>query len=510
MSGATAPSQNPPGPAAYPLRVDATLDEHPSRWLWLVKWLLAIPHYIVLALLWPAFAVTTFIAFWCILVTGRYPAGIFSLNVGIMRWSWRVAYYSYGALGTDRYPPFTLAERPDYPAHLDVTRPERLSRGLVLVKWWLLVIPQALVVGVLVGGTTYAVSDDVTFQPTPGLLPLLVLFVAVALLFSGRYPRGLFDLVLGINRWVLRVSAYSSLMTDAYPPFRLDQGGIDPGTRAAEIAAVPAHAAHAAPAVEEPDGPGSAPVAPGRRAAAPAHPWGAGRLVTVVVGSLLMLLSLVLLAAATIVLAGGAARDDDGYLMSSTETFDSPGHAIVFPDVDIEAGADEAGVLDRLLGDVRVDARSAGAGAVFVGIGPTRDVEDYLDGVARSVVRDDDSDGDGPQLDDRDGGAPRGAPGQESFWAASAAGTGPRRLTWKPADGDWTLVVMRKDGASPVRTEVSVGAQLPFLGSSIVEDAVGVLLLTSVVVALVGLVLLWLALRRRREDPRPGHDTASP
>ncbi|HEY5875818.1 MAG TPA: DUF4389 domain-containing protein, partial [Ilumatobacteraceae bacterium] len=215
----------------YPLQLSGRIDPDLSRGLWLVKWLLAIPHYIVLVFLWIAFAVVTFIAFFAILFTGRYPRGLFDFNVGVLRWSWRVGFYSFSVLGTDRYPPFSLQPSADYPAELTVAYPERLSHGLVLVKWWLLAIPHYLVIGLFGSGWWigwWEPSDsEWGDQAAPGLIALLVLFAGVALLFRGRYPRSIFDLVMGLNRWVYRVIAYTALMTDDYPPFRLDQGGND-------------------------------------------------------------------------------------------------------------------------------------------------------------------------------------------------------------------------------------------------------------------------------------------
>jgi hypothetical protein len=214
--------------AAYPLRLEGELDPRLNRWLWLVKWALMIPHYIVLFFLWIAFAVVTVIAFFAILFTGRYPRGLFEFNVGVLRWSWRACFYSYNALGTDKYPPFTLKDVPDYPAHVAVEYPESLSRGLVLVKWWLLALPHYLVVAVFTGGgwASWSGAGGVWSDGlNGGLIGLLVLFAGLALLFTGSYPRALYDFVLGMNRWVFRVLAYSALMTDTYPPFRLDMGG---------------------------------------------------------------------------------------------------------------------------------------------------------------------------------------------------------------------------------------------------------------------------------------------
>ncbi|MBF6415327.1 DUF4389 domain-containing protein [Nocardia cyriacigeorgica] len=220
-----------PVTSGYPVYVRGDLDPTLSRWMWLVKWILAIPHYIVLFFLHIAYAIVTIIAFFAILFTGRYPRPLFEFNVGVMRWSWRVGFYAWGVLGTDKYPPFSLDSKPDYPADVVVDYPERLHRGLVLVKWWLLAIPHYLLVGAMVSGTWAAAGwdEDWSGAYAPPVLGLLVLFAAIALLFTARYPGGLFDFVVGIQRWALRVQAYASLMRDEYPPFRLDQGAREPG-----------------------------------------------------------------------------------------------------------------------------------------------------------------------------------------------------------------------------------------------------------------------------------------
>jgi Domain of unknown function (DUF4389) len=225
----------------YPLRLTGELSPPLSRGLWLVKWLLAIPHFIALFFLWIAFAVVSVVAFFAILFTGRYPRRLFDFNVGVLRWTWRVGFYSYSALGTDRYPPFTLADVPDYPARLDVAYPQSLSRGLVLVKWWLLALPHYLVIGVFAGGAwagLNAATDDPGWTSGGGLIGLLVLIAGVVLLFTRRYPKGIFDFVLGMNRWVYRVVAYAALMTDAYPPFRLDTGGQEGAANSARADAI--------------------------------------------------------------------------------------------------------------------------------------------------------------------------------------------------------------------------------------------------------------------------------
>jgi hypothetical protein len=149
----------------------------------------------------------TIVAGVAILLTGRYPRPIFDFNVGVLRWSWRVMNYRFPMNSTDKYPPFTLASRPDYPGDLEVDYPEQLIRPKVLVKSWLLALPQILMCWAL------------EFP-----LQVLTVIAAATLLRTGTIPRGTFDLLMGIVRWRYRVAVYVSLMRDEYPPFQLDMG----------------------------------------------------------------------------------------------------------------------------------------------------------------------------------------------------------------------------------------------------------------------------------------------
>jgi uncharacterized protein DUF4389 len=494
----------------YPVRVDAVLDPDVSRWLWLVKWLLLIPHYVVLLFLWLAFLVVSVIAFVAILVTGRYPRALFDFNVGVLRWSWRVHYYGYGALGTDRYPPFTLADVPDYPAHLDVPYPERLSRGLVLVKWWLLAIPHYLVIGVFAGGGLW-----LTGRSNPdgagndgwaagGLIGLLVLIAAVVLLIRGRYPRSLYDFVLGMDRWVVRVAAYATLMTDSYPPFRMDLGGADPGS-------IPAGPLPTAP-LGSTSAPSPAAGSPGASASRPpGHRWTPGRVVSLVLGALLLLTSTGLLAAGGGLLWADQTQREDGWLTSEADPVSTARYALVSDDVTLDAaGADR--VVDNLIGRVRLQVTSTDPGvALFAGVAPSGAVNSYLSGVGQRQLGNIGPGtgatgwnmGSGSAMDpgmmtDLAGGPPAVPPADQDIWVAQTSGSGTQSLEWTPTAGNWTVVVMRADGSADVATTLAVAATVPGLTWA----AWGLLGGGAVLLALGGL-LIALALRRAQTPGTP-------
>lgn len=185
---------------SYPVRYDVEYPESLSRWLIFVKWLLVIPHLIIIYFLNIAYQVVSVIAFFAILITTKYPEGLFTFAVGIRRWLANA--YAYTFLLRDEYPPFSL-DPGQYPLVLDVEYPERLNRWMPLVKW-LLAIPHYIVLAFL------------------GVAALIVVIIAwFAILITGAFPRGMFDFVVGVFRWSERVNAYVLFMRDEYPPFSL-------------------------------------------------------------------------------------------------------------------------------------------------------------------------------------------------------------------------------------------------------------------------------------------------
>jgi hypothetical protein len=188
--------------ADYPARFDVEYPEQLSRWKIFVKWLLAIPHFIIVYLLQIVGGVMVFIAFFAILFTKKWPRGMFDFMVQIQRWTMNTVVYAL-TLQRDEYPPFS-GDAGEYPVRLEIDYDENLSRWMIFVKW-LLIIPHLIVLLFL------------------ALAAYVVVFIAFfAILFTGRYPRGMFDFVTGVLRWSVRVNAYGQwLVTDRYPPFSL-------------------------------------------------------------------------------------------------------------------------------------------------------------------------------------------------------------------------------------------------------------------------------------------------
>lgn len=465
----------------YPLRVEARRVEPLSRWLWLVKWLLLIPHYLVLLVLWTGSFVLTLIAYLAVLFTGRYPRAIRAYNLGVLRWGWRVNYYGYQALGTDRYPPFTLADVLDYPArlHLDETSPPQ--RWLPLVAW-LFAIPHVLLVGALTGAATwqFRAGTDTTATVPLGVVSVGLAVVGLSLLFTGRYPRGLYDLLLGVARWNLRVTAYLMLLTPQYPPFRLDQGDHEPDDLPTDPAGHPA----------------------GHRGSA------AGAVSALVAGVVLFLPAAGLGVAGGALLALDGARDSAGYVTSPLVSMHSDTAAVTAEGLTIEGGDLWTRNLDNV-GGVTITASGTAGTPVFVGIARTSAVNDWLAGVAHDRVTGVSA---GTVAYDRVSGTYRGVstPTGQAFWLASATGTGDATLTWQASNGEFTVVLANADGAAGVSANVRAAAQVPELSA-----LGGGLLAAGIVLGALGVILVIIggvALGRRHDGPPagPGTDAGGP
>ncbi|GIE29724.1 hypothetical protein Ait01nite_027690 [Actinoplanes italicus] len=460
----------------YPLRVEARRDESLSRWLWLVKWLLLLPHYLALAVLWTGLVVLTVVAYLAVLITGRYPEPIRAYNVGVLRWTWRVGYYGYQALGTDAYPPFTLADDRSHPARLHLDPHEPPPRWLPLVAW-LLVVPHLIVLTALYGAASRQADT-----PTPiGVTAALLLIAGMALLFTGRYPRGLHDLLVGVARWSLRVTAYIVLLVPRYPPFRLDQGG------------------------SEPDPAPSGPVAEQQPRPAPQSSI-AGSVIALVGGVLLLLPAAGLGTGGGVLLAVNAARDSAGYVTSPVERLETSTSAITAEHVTI-TGAGRWTRQTTDLGDLRLEVTSPSGRPVFVGVAPQSAVDAWLAGTAHDELTGFDS---GTPRYDRSGGQvrPVSPPAAESFWIAEATGSGTTTLQWTATGGEYAVVVANASGASAVSVDVRGAARVPDL-----TGVGGGLLVVGILIGLIAVGLIavgGIGLGRRHGGPPPGSPPIGP
>ena len=278
--------------------------------------------------------------------------------------------------------------------------------------------------------------------------------------------------MLGLDRWVARVVAYAGLMTDRYPPFRLDQGGTEP--RAA--------------------GPAGVETQPVAEVTAPAAERGrGGRIVLLVLGSIAALFAFATLAGGCALVAiDQTQRDDDGFLMSPSEELSTSTYAIVSESAELDTGGAEW-ALDTFLGTVRI--RSESERPVFVGIAR----QDRRRAIPRQRRA-------GRRLGLRRRPSLRAehrakhrkvSPATQTFWVATASGAGEQTLEWEPEEGFWQVVLMNEDCSRGVSSDVSIGAEL----DSVLWVGLGLLGVGALLAALAALAVTAGIRRGRRPGP---------
>ena len=190
----------------YPVRVALDAPLEVARWRPFFNWVLAIPHLIISNVLTNVTGIVVFISWFAFLFTGKFPPGLFRFVAMSQRYQWRAVSHAIGL--REPYPPFEfemVSEDPGAdPARYAVDEPEVLSRGLIFIKW-LLAFPHYVALFFVVIGAFFA-----------------WIIGAFAVLFTGAWPQGIRDFLVGTTRWGSRVTAYVYLMRDEYPPFSLD------------------------------------------------------------------------------------------------------------------------------------------------------------------------------------------------------------------------------------------------------------------------------------------------
>ena len=186
--------------SGYPVQLVIDPSEEQGRLSILFRLVLAIPHLIVLYFLGIAVGIVGILAWFTIVILGRFPAGMLRFTIGITRWAARVN--AYGSLLTGRYPPFSLDEEPDYPVRLTIPERTEGRNRLTTLFRLLLIIPHGIVLYFL------------------GIVAAFVMLAAwLSGIVLGRVPEGLHNFLYGFSCWSERVNAYGSLLVDEYPPF---------------------------------------------------------------------------------------------------------------------------------------------------------------------------------------------------------------------------------------------------------------------------------------------------
>ena len=225
--------------------------------------------------------------------------------------------------------------------------------------------------------------------------------------------------------------------------------------------------------------------------------WTGGRVTALVIGGLLVLVSIGLLGAGgTGLWADLTQRDAAGYVTTDVHTFSASGSALVTDPVELDSPGVGWLYSSVVLGQVRIRVTPVDSDSpVFVGIGPSNDVDRYLAGVNHTLI----SEFWGNQVQTIQGGARASAPGTQDFWVASAAGPRAQTLTWDPANGSWTVVVMNTDGRPGIDVGADLGARYPaLLGIAIGSLVAGGIFLVGATLLIVG------AIRRSRASRRDG------
>ena len=185
----------------YPVQFDVEYPESRNRLTALVRLILAIPAFIIIALVTYGLGALSFATALVILFRGKYPRQWFEWQLEANRFKWRVN--AYMGLLRDEYP--STDDEQAVSLDIDYPDPSQLSRFMPIIKW-LLAIPHYIILWFL------------------NIIAFIVTVIGwFAILIIGRYPMGLFGFSVGYSRWTVRVSAYAGILaTDRYPPFRFD------------------------------------------------------------------------------------------------------------------------------------------------------------------------------------------------------------------------------------------------------------------------------------------------